>query len=104
MKSLGQMMKFRFDFSLFYSPTQPYGCVTGYLEMPSAPALGELVQMMGEGGDGFQLALRVDGVLEADPDQPRTLMLEDHVANGFAEAELLARCLEKLHKFFVDVY
>lgn len=60
--------------------------------------------MMGDGGDGFQLALRVDEVLEADPDQPRTLILEDHVANGFAEAELLASRLEKVHKFFVDVY
>jgi hypothetical protein len=98
------MMKFRFDFSLFYSPTQPYGCVTGYLERPSAPALGELVQMFGEGEDGVQLALRVDAVLEADPDQSRTLMLEDHVTDGFAEAEVLACHLERTHKFFVDVY
>ncbi|WP_447786430.1 hypothetical protein [Stenotrophomonas bentonitica] len=97
-------MKFRLDFSLFYSPTQPYGCVTGYLEMPSNPALGQLVQMMGEGEDGVQLALRVDAVLEADTDQPRTLMLEDHVADGFAEAEVLACHLERTHKFFVDVY
>jgi hypothetical protein len=98
------MMKFKFDFSLYYSPTQPYACVTGHLEMPSQPELEGVVQLVGETEEAGALALKVNAVLSAGPDRPPILMLDDHVADSLAEAELLARYLEKEHKFFVDVY
>jgi len=97
------MMRFTFDFPLFYSPTQPYGCVTGYLELSSRPELGQIIRLTGETEEAGALALKVNAILNAGSDLPEILMLDDHLVDGLAEAELLARYLEK-RGFFVDVF
>lgn len=98
------MMKFRFDFSLFYSPTQSYGCVTGYVEMPFRPQPGDVLPLLEEDADGGGLVLRVDSVREGGDGDPGTLMLEDHLVDGLASAVALARKLENEGQYYVDVY
>lgn len=98
------MMKFGFDFSLFSSPTQAYGCVTGYVEMPGPPMPGAMIALLDEGATGDRLALKVDSVLPPQEGAVATLMLEDHLAEGRASAETLARRLEAEGQYFVDVY
>ncbi|MFL9584482.1 hypothetical protein [Stenotrophomonas sp. AB1(2024)] len=97
-------MKFRFDFSLFYSPTEPYGCVTGYVEIPFQSRPGDVLSLLDEGGMGESLVLKIDSVLEAGDDYSGTLMLEDHVVAGHSSAQALAHRLETEGQFFVDVY
>lgn len=97
-------MKFRFDFSLFYSPTQPYGCITGYVEIPFQSLPGDVLSLLDGGEMGEGLTLKIESVLEAGEDYPATLMLEDHVVDGHASAHALAHRLETERQFFVDVY
>ncbi|WNH47954.1 hypothetical protein PDM28_14905 [Stenotrophomonas aracearum] len=97
-------MKYRFDFSLFYSPTQAYGCVTGYIETPGSATPGTLIALLEESEAGAGLALRVNSVLPPKVDSFATLMLEDHLAEGRISAETLARRLEVQGRYFVDVY
>lgn len=97
-------MNFRIDFSLFYSPTQPYGCVTGYVEIPVQSRPGDVLSLLDGGDAGESLMLKIESVLEAGDDYPATLMLEDHVVAGHASAQALAHRLETERQFFVDVY
>lgn len=39
-------MKVHIDFSIFASPTEAYGNVTGFLELPEAPALGDTISFL----------------------------------------------------------
>lgn len=97
-------MKFRIDFSLFYSPTQPYGNVTGYIEAPSHAQAGDVIPLLGGGAVEEHLALRVDSTLKSGDDHIVTLMLEDHVVDGHSNAQALARRLEADDRFFVYAY
>lgn len=98
------MMRFKFDFPLFYSPTQPYGCVSGCLELSSRPELGQLIRLADETEEAGALALKVNAILDAGSDLPEILMLDDHLVDGLAEAKLLAHYLEGKRGFFVDVF
>lgn len=97
-------MKFRIDFSLFYSPTQPYGNVKGYIEAPSHAQPGDVILLLDDGAVDEHLALRVDSTLKSGDDHIVTLMLEDHLVDGHSAAEALAHMLEADDRFFVDVY
>lgn len=101
---LGAMMTYKFDFSLFCSPTQSYGCVTGYVETPSPAAPGAMIDLLDESAAGAGLALRIESILPPGEDYIATLMLEDHLAEGRLSAEALAGRLEAQGRYFVDVY
>ena len=97
-------MKFRFDFSLFFSPTEPYGCVTGEIDLPSRPQPDDWVQLLEECKAGGALRLRVNSLLNTLDNCPETLMLEDLVVDGVAAAEMLGHRLRSERDFYVDVY
>jgi hypothetical protein len=101
---MSEEMRFKLDFPLLYSPTQPYGCVTGYLEFSFRAELGQLIWLTGETEEVGALALKVNAILDAGSELAEILMLDDHLVDGLPEAELLARCLEEKRRFFVDVF
>lgn len=95
-------MKFRFDFSLFFSPTEPYGCVTGEIDIPSRPQSDDWVQLLEECKAGGALRLRVNSPTLDNCTE--TLMLEDLVVDGVAAAEMLGHRLRSERDFYVYVY
>lgn len=97
-------MRFRFDFSLFQSPTEPYGCVTGFVELSFQSQSGAPILLLAEDAGSGRLVLRVESVLEQEDGDSITLMLENHLVDGLAAAEALARRLEGEGQYFVDVY
>lgn len=97
-------MKFHVDFSLYFSPSDPYANVTGYVELASYPCVGELFQVIDESEEGPALFLRIDAVCDAGAEDSGSIALEDYVVNGRESAERLGERLDRETSYHVYVY
>ena len=97
-------MKFHVDMSLYSSPSEPYGNVTGYVELASIPCVGELLQLIERSETGSALRLRIETVSDAGEEDSGWIALEDYVVEGRELAERLGERLDKETNFHVYVY
>lgn len=98
-------MRFHVDMSLYSSPTEPYGNVTGFVELDSLPSVGEMFQLIGNSKTGSALSLRIEAVSDAgEGEASGSIALEDYVVEGHELAERLGERLDKETKFHVYVY
>jgi len=90
-------MRYDVDFSIFESPNDPYGNVTGDLELESLPSVGSIVRVLDE-----TLALRVQfiNVVNGRP----VIGFDDVVAESPRHAALLAERLERDEGLFCPKY
>lgn len=90
-------MRYDIDFSLFESPNDPYGNVTGKLEFESLPSVGAVVRIL----DGA-LELRVQFINVVNG---RSIIgFDDVVAESPKHAVLLAERLEREEGLFCPKY
>lgn len=93
------MMKVDIDFSVFTSPSDAYGNVTGSLELCALPVVGDRVSFLfardsslpGSSFDGFLVV--TDRRLDAEQGTC-TIGLEELVATSASEAEILMKYFE----------
>jgi len=98
-------MRFHVDMSLYSSPTEPYGNVTGFVELESLPSVGEMFHLIGNSETGSALSLRIEAVSDAgEGEASGSIALEDYVVEGHELAERLGERLDKETKFHVYVY
>lgn len=88
-------MRYDIDFSIFESPNDPYGNVTGELELESLPPVGTIVEVL-QG----TLALRVQ-LINYVNGRP-VIMFNDVVAESPKHAALLAERLERDEGLLTD--
>ena len=92
-------MKVDIDFSVFTSPSDAYGNVTGSLELCALPAVGDRVSFLfardsslpGSSFDGFLVV--TDRIFDAEQGAC-TIGLEELVATSASEAEMLMKYFE----------
>ena len=101
-------MRIDIDFSIFDSPTTAFGNVTGSVEVPSPPSVGDVVDLCADGkhlaprGD-FSGKLKVISVVPVDDSGALLYGLEDVVVASRGQAKDLANRLEtELGLFCVD--
>lgn len=101
-------MPISIDFSIFDSATTAYGNVTGSVDVPSPPSVGDIVDLRADGkhveplGD-FSGKLKVISVVQVDDSGALLYGLEDVVVASLGEAQELAKRLEtELGLFCVD--
>lgn len=101
-------MQIDIDFSIFDSPATAYGNVTGTVDAPSPPSVGDVVDLRANGkhveplGD-FTGKLKVISVVPVDDSEALLYGLEDVVVASRGEAKDLANRLEtELGLFCVD--
>lgn len=97
-------MRFHIDTVLYSTPNIPYANVTGYVELPSYPRVGDLLQLMGDSDAGPSLLLRIDEVRDDASEETGSITLEDHVVEGPGLVERLGERLDKETRFHVYVY
>lgn len=102
--TLGGGMKFYVDFSLYASPNYPYANVTGYVERPHTPYVGELLVLIDESASGPALVLPVAAVRDSVALGAGSVWLEDYVLDGIEMAEEIGRRLDAETKLLVYVY
>lgn len=90
-------MRYDIDFSIFEAPNDPYGNVTGELELESLPSVGAIVRILDE-----TLALRVQFINNVNG-RP-VIMFDDVVAESPKHAALLAERLERDEGLFCPGY
>jgi len=91
--------------SLYSSPTEPYGNVTGFVELDSLPSVGQMFQLIGSSEAGSALSLRIEAVRDAGEEEASgSIALEDYVVEGPELAERLGERLDKETRFHVYVY
>jgi len=95
-------MKIDIDFSIFCSPTDSYGCVTGTLDFKEIPDVGETVKLfdLENRFNGFNGALKVEHFIR----EHNVLIFGGVVLNPSIAADLLAEELEKTYGLFVVKY
>lgn len=90
-------MRYDIDFSIFESPNDPYGNVTGELELESLPLVGAIVRIL----DGT-LELRVQFINVVNG---RSVVgFDDVLAESPRHAALLAERLEREEGLFCPKY
>jgi len=101
-------MQIDIDFSIFDSPTTAFGNVTGSVDVPSPPSIGDIVELSADGkhveplGD-FSGKLKVISVVQVGDSEALLYGLEDVVVASLGEAQELAKRLEtELGLFCVD--
>jgi len=99
-------MKIRIDFSLFASPTDAYGNVTGLLELPNTPQIGDRITLAGH-------EFRVEHVnhfdfefagLKGGDAKGISIGLDDLVLTSRGEAKEFASRLERETGLMCDEY
>jgi len=101
-------MQIDIDFSIFDSPTTAYGNVTGSVDVPSPPSVGDVVDLCADGKHleslgGFSGKLKVISVAQVEDSSELLYGLEDVVVASRGEAQELAKRLEtELDLFCVD--
>lgn len=104
-------MEIKIDFSIFDSPTSAYGSVSGSVELPNRPVVGETIALLASLEElravCVPLKLKVTSIEAYDPastsDEP-VYMLEDVFVPSRVSAEELSRSLSRNGGLFVDVY
>ena len=90
------MLKYSIDFSVFASPTEAYGNVTGELDFARVPETGDKLRLF----DDLELA-----IVSLIPHQDTfPVGLDDIVFGSRREAQLCGRRLEELLDLFCVVY
>jgi hypothetical protein len=103
-------MKINIDFSILYSPTGAFGNVTGKLELPAPPKIGDVITLfkdnMTEFGPEFSGSLRVDSITSVHSEIVDTEIfdLEFVVLNSYEKAKKLANRLETECGLFCPEY
>lgn len=106
-------MDVHIDFSIFASPTQAYGNVTGKLDLPALPRVGSRLSLMPLPGatppmpsfPGVRTELRVEAVIPMDsPDMGVVVSLETLVLENRMQAREAARYFERAFGFFAWAY
>lgn len=102
-------MQIDIDFSIFDSPTTAFGNVTGCVEVPSPPNVGDVVDLCADGQPlkpvlGFAGKLKVISVAQVDDSGDRLYGLEDVVVGSRMEAQELAKQLEAVLGLFCVGY
>ena len=94
------------DFSIFYSPTEAYGSVTGKIDVPDSVSVGDEVLVLKESpAKGFCGRLRVTSVSRTQNGLQSILIgLDDVVLESMEDAIVLTRELENQGGLFVDPY
>jgi hypothetical protein len=97
------------DFSIFSSPTEAYGNVTGNLDVPDAIRKGDVISILMEGNDrfvkGFSGKLRVVSVDYLEGESRKMLIgLDDVVVDSLEDAKELVRQLQEAVGLFFDPY
>lgn len=94
-------MRVRIDFSVFSSPAQAYGVVTGYIHLESCPAIGDGIDLASAVGSQARRPIFFDGkfvVENSSYDEIRGLYLLDLapvlLASTKDAEDLLAYCRE----------
>lgn len=90
-------MRYEIDFSIFESPNDPYGNVTGEVELESPPLIGTIVPLL-----NGTLNLRVQ-FINILPERP-VIVLDDIVTESPQQAALLAEQLERDEGLFCPKY
>lgn len=97
-------MKVYVDFSLYSSPNDPYANVTGYVDRPHTPYVGELLALIEVAATGPAVFLPVAAVGDSVALGIGSVWLEDQVLDGLDLAEELGRRLDAETKLRVYVY
>jgi hypothetical protein len=95
-------MKIDIDFSIFCSPTDAYGCVTGTLDFEQIPDAGETVKLfdLEDQFNEFNGTLKVEHFIR----EHNVLMFGGVVLNSSITADSLAEKLEMKYGLFVVKY
>lgn len=94
------------DFSVFNSPTEAYGSVTGQLDVLEAVNIGDEISILNSGSIGnFSGKLRIiSRDISHGADGQILLGLDDVVLNSPCEANALVQKLESEAGLFFDPY
>ena len=94
------------DFSIFNSPTEAYGNVTGKIAVPDSVNVGDEVLVLKNCPvKGFGGRLRVSSMSQTDSRSDGLLIgLDDIVLESLDDARALAQELENQAGLFVDPY
>lgn len=92
-------MKYSIDFSLFASPTRAFGNVTGEMEFPSPPVLGQFVELV----DGKRTKITTL-VSDFEGWVGTVVGLDDVVLESEEDARVFAKRLESVLDLFVVPY
>lgn len=93
------------DFSLFSSPTEAYGNVSGKLDTHNSLSEGDEIDLLlPQEGDWFTGRLRVMTIAQLPNDDGPLVRLEPLVAHSREEAVYLGGRFEREAGLFCDVY
>ncbi len=102
-------MKIYIDFSIFY-PEGAYGNVTGYIDLPTLPKIGEQIVLFKDesspSGVRFSGFLRLEAILPVEGYGPEYAVysLADAEMHSLADARKLGNWLEAECGLFCDAY
>jgi hypothetical protein len=103
-------MKINIDFSIFYSPSGAFGNVTGQVELPAPPEIGDVIVLfkdhISEFAPEFSGSLRVESIVPVHSEIVDTEIfdLEFVVLNSYEKAKKLADRLETECGLFCPEY
>jgi hypothetical protein len=99
-------MKIYIDFTVFASPTEAYSNVSGELDWPDLPRVGDWVDVRADKPAPQEMppTLRVTGVLAETPEYALIVMLDGVVTSSRSQAATVGQfCVENLG-LYCDVY
>lgn len=92
-------MKVNIDFSLFSSPTDAYGNVTGVIELPAVPKIGDEISL-----STHRFHVKRVKPLEWEGNKTVIIGLDDVVLNSISEAQNFAARLKRELGLTCDEY